>query len=110
MRRAILFFVLIFAGGVATSAFADQSEYTIVIKDHQFSPEELTVPKNQKIKLIIENQDSTAEEFESYDLNREKIVDGNQKITVFIGPLNPGTYEYFGEFHQETAHGTIIVN
>ncbi|MEZ4753041.1 MAG: hypothetical protein R3A13_01875 [Bdellovibrionota bacterium] len=34
--------------------------------------------------MIIKNEDSTAEEFESYDLNREKIVTGNGKIVVFV--------------------------
>jgi len=89
-------------------SFANKPVFTITIKDHQFSPKELIVPANEKVKLIIENQDSTAEEFESYDLNREKIVTGNGKITIFIGPLKPGEYKYFGEFHEDTAQGIII--
>jgi hypothetical protein len=27
---------------------------------------------------------------------------------VFVGPLRPGTYPYFGEFHMDTAKGTLI--
>ena len=89
-------------------SFAAKPVFTIIIKNHQFSPKELVVPANEKIKLIIENQDPTAEEFESYDLNREKIVTGNGKITLFIGPLRAGEYKYFGEFHEDTAQGIII--
>jgi len=89
-------------------SFAAKPTFTITIKDHEFSPKELVVPANEKIKLIVENQDPTAEEFESYDLNREKIVTGNGKITIFIGPLKPGEYKYFGEFHEDTAQGIII--
>ena len=89
-------------------SFAAKPTFTITIKDHQFSPKELVVPANEKIKLIVENQDPTAEEFESYDLNREKIVTGNGKIIIFIGPLKPGEYKYFGEFHEDTAQGIII--
>jgi len=89
-------------------SFAAKPTFTITIKDHQFSPKELIIPANEKVKLIIENQDPTAEEFESYDLNREKIVTGNGKITIFIGPLKPGEYKYFGEFHEDTAQGIII--
>jgi len=89
-------------------SYAKRAVYTITIKDHLFSPKELIVPANEKVKLIIDNQDPTAEEFESYDLNREKIVTGNGKITVFIGPLKPGEYKYFGEFHEDTAQGIII--
>ena len=82
--------------------------YSIAIKGHQFFPAELTVPANRKFKVVVENQDATAEEFESFDLNREKVVSGNSKITLFLGPLAPGTYKYFGEFHSQTARGMII--
>lgn len=67
----------------------------------------MIVPANRKIKLIVKNNDATAEEFESYDLNREKIVPGNSEITVYIGPLKPGKCRYFGEFHEDTAQGVI---
>ena len=87
----------------------DREEFTITIKDHLFDPAELNVPAGKKIKLVIDNQDPTPEEFESFDLNREKVVSGQGKIVVFLGPLKPGVYKYFGEFHQETAQGKIIV-
>lgn len=86
----------------------NKDEYVITIKNHIFSPEELKVPAGEKVKLVIDNQDATPEEFESYELNREKIISGNSKGIVFIGPLEPGTYPYFGEFNMETAKGTII--
>ena len=89
------------------SAFA-QETYTIVIKDHRMSPTELVVPAGKKIKLLVDNQDPTPEEFESHSLNREKIIPGNSKATIFIGPLKPGSYEIFGEFHQDTAQGRIV--
>ena len=84
-----------------------QEAYVIVIKEHRMNPAELQVPAGQKIKLVVDNQDATPEEFESHILNREKIVPGNSKATIFIGPLKPGTYEYFGDFHQTTAQGKI---
>ena len=85
-----------------------EEDTRIIIKDHRFSPSELTVPAGKKIKLTIQNQDTTSEEFESYDLNREEIVDGNETINIFIGPLKPGKYEYFGELNPGTAQGIII--
>jgi len=84
------------------------AEYTLVIKDHKFVPAELTVPAETKIKLRVDNQDPTPEEFESYSLNREKIISGRRKATIFIGPLAPGRYEFFGEFNPKTAQGVII--
>ena len=83
--------------------------FTLVIQDHQFQPAELEVPAGERIKLVIDNRDASAEEFESYSLNREKVIGANSKGVVFVGPLQPGRYDFFGEFHQDTAQGTLIV-
>jgi len=83
-------------------------EAKLTIRDHKFEPAQLTVPAGAKIRLSIENQDATPEEFESHELNREKIVVGNGTITVFIGPLDAGRYPFFGDFHQETAQGVLV--
>lgn len=85
-------------------------EYTIVIKDHRFEPQELTVPSGKKVKLIIDNQDASAEEFESYELHREKVISGHSKAPIFVGPLKPGRYKYFGEFNVKTAQGVIVAS
>jgi hypothetical protein len=66
------------------------------------------VPANTKIKLWVHNRDNTPEEFESYELNREKVILGGQKAMVFIGPLQPGVYPFFGEFNPKSAQGKII--
>lgn len=89
-------------------AHASDDVYTIQIKDHRFVPEKLTVPVGKKIKLLIENLDATPEEFESHALNREKVIAGNSKATVYIGPLAEGSYAYYGEFNEATAQGSII--
>ena len=89
-------------------AQAADDVYTIQIKDHRFVPEKLTVPAGKKIKLLIENTDATPEEFESHALNREKVIAGNSKATIYIGPLAEGNYAYYGEFNEATAQGTIV--
>ncbi len=81
----------------------------IIIRNHLFYPSELTIAAHTKVKLVIANQDASAEEFESYELNREKVIPGKSKGIVFIGPLAPGTYPFFGEFFPKTAQGHIIV-
>ena len=91
-----------------TLAFANGSEFTITIKDHKFEPAELVVPAGKKIKLLIENKDATPEEFESHVLNREKIIAGNSRAIIYIGPLDEGSYSYFGEFNADTAQGKIV--
>lgn len=89
-------------------AAASDSQISIIIKDHRFLPAEVKVPAGQKIKLLIDNQDATPEEFESHELNREKVIPGRSKGTIFIGPLKPGRYPFFGEFNEATAKGVIV--
>lgn len=89
-------------------AMAETPVYELSIKDHMFEPALLEVPQGQKVKLVVKNLDATPEEFESYELNREKIIPGNSKAVIFVGPLDAGEYPFFGEFNMETAQGRII--
>jgi plastocyanin len=90
-------------------SLAQAEDFVLTLKNHQFSPKELTLPAGEKIKLTIKNLDSTPAEFESTDLNREKVVAAKSEITVFIGPLDAGSYQFFDDFHRDTTIGTIIV-
>ena len=94
--------------GLANSAFA-MDEFSLTIKNHKFTPETITIPANTKVKLIVKNLDPTPEEFESQKLHREKVIQGNSQGVIFIGPLDPGTYPFVGEFHESTAKGQIKV-
>jgi len=85
-------------------------EVKIIIKDHRFIPDIVEVPTSTKIRLIIHNEDDTVEEFESHDLHRERIVMPHESLNIILAPLAPGKYEFFGDFHQDTAQGAIIVN
>ena len=92
----------------AGAAVAQDAEARLVIREHKFEPAELKVPAGKKIKLVIENQDATAEEFESYELNREKVVPAKGTVSVFVGPLKPGRYPFFGDFNKDSAKGVLI--
>jgi hypothetical protein len=92
----------------AASAYSATPVFEIEIRNHLFDPAELIVPAGQKIKLLVYNRDPTPEEFESYELNREKVIMGSAKATIFIGPLKPGEYPFFGEFNPKTAQGRVI--
>jgi high-affinity iron transporter len=80
----------------------------LVFHNHRFEPSRIDVPSHQRFKLLVKNTDDTADEFESVDLNREKLVTPGQTITVFLGPLDPGEYKFFGDFHQDTAQGVLV--
>ncbi|MGD8559503.1 MAG: cupredoxin domain-containing protein [Gammaproteobacteria bacterium] len=91
------------------AAQADVPQYDLIIKDHQFTPANLEIPAGKKVKLVVKNQDATPEEFESHELNREKMITGNSSAVIYVGPLDPGSYKFFGEFNPKTAQGTLIV-
>ena len=96
--------ILAFSLGTAGA----EEEIRSVIKGHRFSPPAVRVKANTKIKLVVVNEDATAEEFESFSLNREKVIRAGQTATIFLPPLKPGRYDFFGEFHPDTAKGTVI--
>lgn len=87
----------------------EMQRFELTIKDHQFHPSEITIPANTRVLLVIHNQDDSPEEFESKALHIEKIIGGGKTATLKIGPLKPGSYPFVGEFHEDTAKGTIIV-
>ena len=104
MRRLLL---IVFAV-LPVLAFAADPEFNLTIRDHRFEPAELRVPAGKKIKLTIDNQDATPEEFESHQLKREKVIPGKSKLSISLGPLKAGKYPYIGEFNKKTANGVII--
>jgi plastocyanin len=89
-------------------AAARAQDYTVTIKDHKFSPAEIKVPANKRVKLTVVNDDPTPEEFESHEMKVEKVIPGKSKAVVRIGPLKPGRYPFVGEFHEDSAKGTVI--
>ena len=108
-RRAMLATCLAFLAPWPASLLAATPVIEIEIRDHLFFPAEVVIPADTKVKLLIRNLDSTPEEFESYELNREKVISGNSQAVIFIGPLPPGEYPFFGEFYPKTAQGKVLV-
>jgi Cupredoxin-like domain len=87
---------------------SDEHEVEISIKDHKFDPPALKLPIGRPIKISIKNLDASPEEFESKDLGVEKVIAGNSGATVRLKPLKPGTYIFYGEYHEDTALGHIV--
>ena len=107
---ALLAAALLALAGAVAPAVAAEPEFLLVIRNHRFEPAELKVPAGQRVKLIVHNQDATPEEFESHSLNREKLVPAGSKVSLYIGPLKPGRYGFFGEFNEATAKGAVVVD
>lgn len=107
MKKFLIYPAAISSLLLFSAATAHAEDYVITLKDHQFSPKELHIPAGQKIKVTVKNMDSTPAEFESHDLNREKIISANSEAIIFVGPVDAGSYHYFDEFHPD-AQGSIV--
>jgi Cupredoxin-like domain len=66
------------------------------------SSERLTGPP----KVI--NASKEAIEFESFTLNREKVVTPGETIIVHLPALRPGSYDFYDDFHQDVPEGSIV--
>jgi plastocyanin len=95
------------AFAVACTAALAQ-EFNLVIRNHKFEPAEIRVPAGKRVSIYVSNEDATPEEFDSTALKVEKVIPGKSKGLVRIGPLDPGRYEFIGEFHADTAKGVVI--
>lgn len=100
---AVLALVSSFAGAAAAET------YTLTIKDHKFDPAELKLPADQPATLVVKNLDATPEEFESKPLRIEKVVPAKSEATFQVRALKPGRYKFFGEFHEDSAKGELVV-
>ena len=100
---------ILFLGFAGAALAADAGAVKLTIKDHRFTPTEIHVPAGTAITLTIRNEDDSAEEIDSPQLKIEKIVAGGQEVTLTLRPLDKGTYPFAGEYHEDTAKGTLVV-
>jgi hypothetical protein len=105
LMRRFAFLLLV---ATALPAFAADPQVMIAIKDHQFVPSDVSTPGGVKVELVIKNEQAVNAEFESTVLHREKIVPSGGQVSVFVGPLDPGTHEFFDDFNRATT-GRLVV-
>jgi hypothetical protein len=106
MSRFVLAVLLLTV--TAVPALAADPQIMISIKDHQFVPSEVPTPAGVKVELIIKNEQSVSAEFESKVLHREKVIQPGGQVSISVGPLKPGTYEFIDDFHKATR-GSLVV-
>ena len=107
MKRTFEMLVAL-AALTAATAGAAEPEVLLTIRNNRFEPQEVHVPAGQKVRLTVHNMDAAAEEFESHELNRERVIAPGGVAIIYIGPLEAGRYPFYGEFHEDTAHGTVV--
>jgi hypothetical protein len=106
MKKTVLSLALLLL--VFSSARAEEGMPELKIKDHKYSPELLEVKAGERFKIRVTNEDPSSEEFESRSMIIEKFIGPKRSIVITLGPLKPGEYDFFGDFHPDTAKGKII--
>lgn len=104
-KRLFIFSLGLFS--VVAQAAGDDA-LVLTIRQAHFEPQNLEIPSGVRAKVIVRNQDAMPAEFESTDLSREVIVPAHGEVTVFLGPVDPGTYKYFNDFNHNMT-GTVVV-
>ena len=107
-RLQVILSALLFAAISSSAVAAPALDVELTIKNQSFQPDTLTIPANRTVKIMVKNEDVLPAEFESGELNREKVIPGGTTIPVYVGPLPPGTYNFFNDFHPESK-GQLIV-
>lgn len=107
-RQRFVALCICMLGLAASPSWAELRQFELTLQNHLFSPSTLYIPAGEKIRIRLINLDSSPEEFESFTLNREKVVLGQSEAVVFVGPVKAGAYPFSGEYNPDTARGVII--
>jgi plastocyanin len=112
LSRTMVWMALAVGMGAAAvmpqAARGEGEPFIMTFKNNKLEPAELQVPAGTEFKLVVKNADQTPEEFESEVIKIEKIIAGGSEAEFTIKALEPGSYEVFGEFHEDTAKGQIV--
>jgi hypothetical protein len=100
--------MVLFAGSPAFSAAPQDDVVELRYENRKFIPQSLDVPANRSFRIKIVNGSKEAIEFESFKLNREKVVGPGETVTVAIPALKPGSYDFYDDFHRDVPEGKIV--
>jgi hypothetical protein len=66
------------------------------------------VPAGHTLQLKVVNKSQETVEFESFKLNREKVLSPESTITVALPTLSAGAYDFRDDLHQDVPEGSIV--
>jgi cupredoxin-like protein len=109
IRLKPIVLALALLASVASAARAAENE-TIVLRfeNHHFTPTQLSVAAGKPLVIQVENASAETIEFESFKLNREKSIAPGHKVTIRLPALQPASYDFYDDFHQDVPEGTIV--
>jgi Cupredoxin-like domain len=100
--------IVIMAAAFPAAARADGPVVELRFENHRFISQTITVPANRPFRIKVINVSKETIEFESFKLNREKVVGPAETIIVSLPALSPGSYDFYDDFHQDVPEGVII--
>lgn len=80
---------------------------TLTAKDFAWDPGTLTAAAGSSIELV--NDDDAKHNLTIEDAGVDEDVDGGASVTVDLGDVEAGSYEFVCEYHPDTMTGTLEV-
>jgi uncharacterized protein (DUF58 family) len=110
--RAVANLVLIISlsviGHNLTAANARKEVIEIRFFQQRFNPARVEVPAGVPLAIRVVNASKERIEFESLKLNREKVVEPGETVTVNVPPLKAGSYDFYDDFNDDVPEGKIV--
>jgi hypothetical protein len=108
LNKTLVFICLTISVQAASPSNPPEAIPEIRFADHRFSPQTLVVQAGQPLQIKVVNSSADKIEFESFSLNRERVIDPGASITVRLPALRAGSYDFFDDFHQDVPEGAIL--
>lgn len=94
-------------GGAASGGDGGGSAVTLTAKEFAWDPATLTAPAGSSVELV--NEDEAKHNLTIEDAGVDEDVEGGATVTVDLGDLEAGSYEFVCEYHPDTMTGTLEV-
>ncbi len=91
-----------------TATSTPEETVEIHFKDHRFTPQKVAAPAGVPLVLRVVNDSAERIEFESFKLNREKVVEAGQTLVLHLPALKPGAFDFYDDFHSDVPEGQIL--
>jgi len=101
------FIVLFLLSLSSIAVLAGDEPLRLVLHDHKFTPGQLDVPAHVKFRLLVKNDSDSLIEWESDELDREEVISPGEERTIYLGPLDPGSYPFYDDRHS-ASKGVLI--
>ncbi len=99
---------LLLLTGVPSAHAQEAATVSVSVENSRFMPAELVSPAHRPIVIRVINRDAKPMEFESVSLRVEKVVGAGSEVVIRVRALEPGRYEFFDDFHQQ-SRGVLVV-